>query len=306
MSEIALNQTRQSDFVKSKSIFAPFGQMCQEIKQKDMFSLFFYIIVRLAILTSVATFAFIIGYILYNGVEYLTPSLFEWTYTSENVSMMPAIINTITMVLLSLLIATPIAIFGAVFLEEYANSKSRSVQLIVVAAETLTGIPSIVYGLFGYLAFVIYFGLGLSFVAGALTLAIMVLPLILRNTQEAIKAVPIMYKEASFGLGAGRLRTIFVIILPCAISGILAGVILSVGRIVGESAALLYTAGTVAQVADFGDSGRTLSVHMYALLSEGQYMEQAYATAVVLLIIVIGINFVSNVLARYFNPNNLK
>lgn len=306
MSEVALNQTRQSNFVKSKSIFAPFGQMCQEIKQKDMLSLFFYIIVRLAILTSVATFAFIIGYILYNGVEYLTPSLFEWTYTSENVSMMPAIINTITMVLLSLLIATPIAIFGAVFLEEYANSKSRSVQLIVVAAETLTGIPSIVYGLFGYLAFVIYFGLGLSFVAGALTLAIMVLPLILRNTQEAIKAVPIMYKEASFGLGAGRLRTIFVIILPCAISGILAGVILSVGRIVGESAALLYTAGTVAQVADIGDSGRTLSVHMYALLSEGQYMEQAYATAVVLLIIVIGINFVSNVLARYFNPNNLK
>lgn len=306
MSEVALNQTRQSNFVKSKSIFAPFSQMCQEIKQKDMLSLFFYIIVRLAILTSVATFAFIIGYILYNGVEYLTPSLFEWTYTSENVSMMPAIINTITMVLLSLLIATPIAIFGAVFLEEYANSKSRSVQLIVVAAETLTGIPSIVYGLFGYLAFVIYFGLGLSFVAGALTLAIMVLPLILRNTQEAIKAVPIMYKEASFGLGAGRLRTIFVIILPCAISGILAGVILSVGRIVGESAALLYTAGTVAQVADIGDSGRTLSVHMYALLSEGQYMEQAYATAVVLLIIVIGINFVSNVLARYFNPNNLK
>lgn len=306
MSEITLHQTQQIDFVKSKNIFAPFSKVCQEIKQKDRLSLFFYIIVHLAIFTSVAIFAFIIGYILYNGVSYLSPQLFKLTYTSENVSMMPAIINTITMVLLSLLIATPIAIFGAIFLEEYANSQSYGVQLIVVAAETLTGIPSIVYGLFGYLAFVIYFGFGFSFLAGALTLAIMVLPLILRNTQEAIRAVPISYKEASFGLGAGRLRTIFVIILPCAMSGILAGVILSVGRIVGESAALLYTAGTVAQVANFGDSGRTLSVHMYALLSEGQYMEQAYATAVVLLIVVIGINFVSNVLTRYFNPNNLK
>lgn len=306
MSEITLNQTRQSSLTQSKNISSPFSRIWQELRQKDGLSLFFYIIVRLAIFTSVATFAFIIGYILYNGVGYLSPKLFELTYTSENVSMMPAIINTITMVLLSLLIATPVAIFGAIFLEEYANSQSRAVRLIVVAAETLTGIPSIVYGLFGYLAFVIYFGFGFSFLAGALTLAIMVLPLILRNTQEAIKAVPILYKEASFGLGAGRLRTIFVIILPCAISGILAGVILSVGRIVGESAALLYTAGTVAQVADIGDSGRTLSVHMYALLSEGQYMEQAYATAVILLVIVIGINFVSNMLARYLDPNKLK
>lgn len=302
MSEIAIKGHKTMNL----GSFYPLKSALQDILRKDALSIFFYIIVRLAIFTSVATFAFVIGYILYNGIEYLSPSLFEWEYTSENVSMMPAIINTITMVLLSLLIATPVAIFGAIFLEEYANSQSRIVRLIVVAAETLTGIPSIVYGLFGYLAFVIYFGLGLSFLAGALTLAIMVLPLILRNTQEAIKAVPLLYKEASFGLGAGKLRTIFVIILPCAISGILAGVILSVGRIIGESAALLYTAGTVAQVADLDDSGRTLSVHMYALLSEGQFMEQAYATAVVLLGVVIGINFISNMLARYFNPNKIK
>lgn len=302
MSEIAIKGHKTMNL----GSFYPLKSALQDILRKDALSIFFYIIVRLAIFTSVATFAFVIGYILYNGIEYLSPSLFEWEYTSENVSMMPAIINTITMVLLSLLIATPVAIFGAIFLEEYANSQSRIVRLIVVAAETLTGIPSIVYGLFGYLAFVIYFGLGLSFLAGALTLAIMVLPLILRNTQEAIKAVPLLYKEASFGLGAGKLRTIFVIILPCAISGILAGIILSVGRIIGESAALLYTAGTVAQVADLDDSGRTLSVHMYALLSEGQFMEQAYATAVVLLGVVIGINFISNMLARYFNPNKIK
>ncbi|TLD97426.1 phosphate ABC transporter permease PstA [Helicobacter jaachi] len=278
----------------------------EELSHKDKLSLFLYCIVRLAIFTSVAMFAFLIGYILFNGVQYLTPSLFEWQYNSENVSMMPAIINTITMVCASLLVATPVAIFGAIFLEEYTNSQSFVVRVIVVAAETLTGIPSIVYGLFGYLAFTLYFGLGTSIISGVLTLAIMILPLILRNTQEAIKAVPLTYKEASFGLGAGRLRTVFVIILPSAISGILAGVILSVGRIIGESAALLYPAGTVAQVAGLFDSGRTLSVHMWSLLSEGQFIEQAYATAVVLLVVVIGINLISNLIARYLNPNNLK
>lgn len=276
-----------------------------QILAKDALSLMLYLITRLALLTSVLTFMFIIGYILLNGIKYLNPSLFEWEYNSINVSMLPAIINTLSMVALSLLIATPIAIFGAIFLQEYANANSRIIKLIVIAAETLTGIPSIVYGLFGYLAFVIYFGLGLSLISGALTLSIMVLPLILRNTQESLKAVPLMYKEASFALGARRLRTIFVVILPCAISGILAGIILSVGRIVGESAALLYSAGSVAQVASISDSARTLSVHMYALLSEGQYMEQAYATAVVLLIVVICINLISNIVARIFNPYKL-
>lgn len=277
-----------------------------EFMRKDFLSQCLFFITRLAIFTSIGTFIFVVGYILFHGIGHLQASLFEWEYSSENVSMLPALINTLSIVFASLALATPIALFGAVFLEEYANSRSPLVRLIVVAAETLTGIPSIVYGLFGYLAFVVYFGFGMSFIAGAFTLAIMVLPLILRNTQEAIKAVPLAYKEAAFGLGAGKLRTIFKIILPSAMSGILAGVILSIGRIVGESAALLYTAGTVAQVANLGDSGRTLSVHMYALLSEGQFIKEASATAVILLLVVIVINLISNALARYLNPHTHK
>lgn len=302
MKSISMPSTHQH----SSKLSNPLKGVFRNLAQKDALSLFLYLITYLAILTSIATFALVIGYVLFNGVQYLSPKLFEWEYSTENVTMLPAIINTLSMVFFTLLLATPVAILGAIFLEEYANSTSRFVRLIVLAAETLTGIPSIVYGLFGYLAFVIYLNLGFSLIAGILTLSIMVLPLILRNTQEAIKAVPIAYKEASFGLGAGKLRTIFKIIIPCALSGILAGVILSVGRIVGESAALLYTAGTVAQVAGGLDSGRSLSVHMYALLSEGQYMEQAYATAVVLLGIVIGINLLSNAIAKALNPNNLK
>lgn len=274
----------------------------REKSKVDFLSLFLFALVRLAIFTSVGIFFFVIGYILFNGISHLNLGLFELHYTTQNVSMLPAIINTLSMVVLSLVLATPLGILGAIFLQEYAKSTSIFIRIITIAAETLTGIPSIVYGLFGYLAFVIYFGFGLSLFSGALTLAIMVLPLILRNTQEALKAVPLTYKEASFGLGAGKLRTIFVVVLPCAASGILAGVILSVGRIVGESAALLYSAGTVAQIAGISDSARTLSVHMYALLSEGLFINEAYATAVVLLVVVICINLISNFIAKFFNP----
>ncbi|WP_300448231.1 phosphate ABC transporter permease PstA [Helicobacter mastomyrinus] len=273
-----------------------------DISHKDKLSCALSFILHISMIVCGAMFVFVIGYILLNGIQHIHINLFEWEYTTQNVSMLPAIINTITIVFISLLLAIPIAIFGAIFLEEYTHSQSRLVRLVVLAIETLAGIPSIVYGLFGYLAFVVYCGFGLSLLSGALTLAIMVLPLILRNTQEAIRAVPHTYKEASLGLGASLLRTIFVVILPCAMSGIVAGIVLSVGRIVGESAALLYTAGSVAQIAGLYDSSRTLSVHMYALLSEGQYMEQAYASAVILLLIVIGINTLSHILAAYLNP----
>ncbi|KAA6225103.1 MULTISPECIES: phosphate ABC transporter permease PstA [unclassified Campylobacter] len=270
--------------------------------KKDFLSLFLNFIVRLSMCVSIGVFLLIVFYILINGLQHLNLRLFELHYNSENVSMFSAIINTFTLIILCLLICTTVAIFGAIFLEEYANSNSFFVRLIVVATETLAGIPSIVYGLFGYLAFVLYLNLGLSLISGALTLSIMILPLILRNTQEAIKAVDESYKEASFGLGASKLRTIFCVVLPCSLSGILAGIILSIGRIIGESAALLYTFGTVAQTAFLTDSGRTLSVHMYALLSEGQFINQAYATAVILLIMVICINFCSNYVINHFNP----
>lgn len=241
----------------------------------------------------------LVGYILIRGIPYLSLESFAWEYNTDNVSMMPAIINTFLMVLLVLLFAVPIGVGAAIYLVEYAKRGSKLVGLMRITAETLSGIPSIVYGLFGYLFFAVFLRWKYSFLGGVFTLAIMILPLILRTTEEALKSVPDSFREGSFGLGAGRLRTIFRIILPSAIPGILSGIILGIGRIVGETAALMYTAGTIAKIPkSLMDSGRTLSVHMYALLSEGLYMEQAYAAAVVLLILVLIINLFSGWIAK--------
>ena len=208
-------------------------------------------------------------------------------------------INTVVMTLLSLLIAVPFGIFSAIFLVEYAGKGNKFIEVIRLTTETLSGIPSIVYGLFGMLFFVNTLKWGFSVLAGAFTLSIMILPLIMRQTEEALKAVPDSYREGSFGLGAGKLRTVFRIVLPSAVPGILAGVILAIGRIVGETAALIYTAGTVAQVPkNVLGSGRTLAIHMYMLSSEGLYMNQAYATAVILLVLVVAINTLSGVVAK--------
>lgn len=256
-------------------------------------------LVRLCMMITVAVLLFLVGYILIKGIPHLTPSLFAWEYNSENVSMMPAIINTILMTALSLLIAAPLGIFAAIYLVEYAKRGNKIVGLVRITAETLSGIPSIVYGLFGMLFFVTALHWQMSLLAGACTLAIMILPVIMRTTEEALKAVPDSFREGSFGLGAGRLRTVFKIVLPSAVPGILAGVILSIGRIVGETAALMYTAGTVAEVpTSVFDSTRTLSVHMYALSSEGLYIDQTYATAVVLIVVVVGINALSAFIAK--------
>ena len=261
-----------------------------------------FVVMLLVMLSAILTFTvliFLIAYILIHGVPYINPSLFSMNYTSENASLMPALINTIIMTFLSLVIAVPFGIFSAIFLVEYAKRGNKFVEIIRLTTETLQGIPSIVYGLFGMLFFVTTCGWGFSILAGAFTLSIMVLPLIMRSTEEALKAVPDSYREGSFGLGAGKLRTVFRIVLPSAVPGILAGVILAIGRIVGETAALIYTAGTVA---DFPksvmSSGRTLAVHMYNLASEGLYMDQAYATAVILLVLVVGINTLSGVVAK--------
>lgn len=248
---------------------------------------------------TLAILLLIIGYILVKGVPNLSPDLFAWEYSSENVSLMPALINTILMTVLSLLIAAPLGIFAAIYLTEYAKRGNRLVGTVRITAETLSGIPSIIYGLFGLLFFVTSLGLGMSLISGALTISIMILPLIMRTTEEALIAVPNEYREGSFGLGAGRLRTVFKVVMPSAMPGILAGIILGIGRIVGETAALIYTAGTVAQVpGSIFDSARTLSVHMYALASEGLYTNQAYATAAVLLVMVVGINALSAYLAK--------
>lgn len=268
-------------------------------------SFFMMILVLLSAVITFAVLLFLIVYILVNGIPYLKPDLFAFRYTSENASLMPALINTLLMTLLSLLIAVPLGIFAAIFLVEYAKRGNKFINVIRITTETLSGIPSIVYGLFGLLFFVTTCKWGYSLLAGAFTLAIMILPLIMRTTEEALKSVPDTFREGSFGLGAGKLRTVFQIVLPSAVPGILAGVILSIGRIVGETAALIYTAGTVAQIPkDVMGSGRTLAVHMYSLSSEGLYMDQAYATAVVLLVMVILINWLSGFAAKKITKGN--
>lgn len=262
----------------------------------------------LVLAAAIVTFAvllLLIIYILTRGVPYLTPSLFAWEYNSENVSLVPSLINTIMLIALALLIAVPFGIFSAIYLVEYAKRGNKFVNVIRITTETLSGIPSIVYGLFGMLFFVNALKWRFSILAGAFTLAIMILPLIMRTTEEALKAVPDSYREGSFGLGAGKLRTVFRIVLPSAVPGVLAGVILAIGRIVGETAALIYTAGTVAGLSEsVMDSGRTLAVHMYVLSNEALYVNQASATAVVLLVMVIGINYLSTFVAKKLSKGN--
>lgn len=266
---------------------------------KHPLSFVLLILIGLASIITVASIIFIIIYILINGIPNLTTDLFSLHYNSKNQSMLPSIFNTVFITFLTLLIAVPIGIFSAVYLVEYAKKGSKLVKVIRVTTETLAGIPSIVFGLFGFLAFVIALGWGYSMIAGVLTLVMMVLPTIIRTTEEALLAVPNSYREGSFGLGAGKIRTIFKIIVPTAIPGILSGVILAIGRIVGETAALIYTSGTVAETAtSLTDSARTLSVHLYCLLSEGLFTNQAYATAVILLLLVVGINALSNFIAK--------
>lgn len=263
------------------------------------------LLVMLATFLTFLTLFFLIVYLLIKGVPHLSADLFALHYTSDNVSLFPALVNTIWMTLLALLIAVPMGIFAAIFLVEYAGKGNRFVDVIRLTTETLQGIPSIVYGLFGMLFFVTKLKWGLSLLSGAFTLAIMILPLIMRTTEESLKSVPESYREGSFGLGAGKLRTIFRIVLPAAVPGILAGVILAIGRVVGETAALMYTAGTVAQIPDsVMGSGRTLALHMYVLSNEGLHTDKAYATAVVLLILVIGINTLSTVVAKKISKGN--
>ena len=250
---------------------------------------------------AVITFAvllLLIAYILINGIPNLKLSLFEWTYNSDNVSMMPAIITTVEMTLLALVIAVPLGLFTAIYLNEYAKRGNKLVNLIRITTETLSGIPSIVYGLFGMLFFVTQLHWGYSLIAGGMTLAIMILPLIMRTAEEALMAVPDTFREGSFGLGAGRLRTVFRIVLPSAMPGILSGIIMAIGRVVGETAALIFTAGTMAQIPGLFQSGRTLAIHMYVLSGEGLHMNEAYATAVVLLVVVLLMNALSAFVAK--------
>ena len=256
------------------------------------------ITVWLAAGVNILSLVSLIGYILAQGIPYLGWELFALEYTTQNVSLFPALVDTILMVVVALSLAAPIGIGTAIYFVEYAKKGNKFVSIMDMATDTLAGIPSVVYGLFGLLFFVIYLQMGYSLLAGACTVAIMILPMIIRTTEEALQAVPISYREGSYALGANKLRTVLVVVLPAAVPGILAGIILSIGRIVGETAALVYTAGTVAQLPeDLFSSGRSLAVHLYVLASEGLFMEQAFATAVVLVIITVIINGASTWMA---------
>ena len=267
------------------------------------------IIKGFVLLSAILTFSvlfLLIGYILVKGIPHIDPSLFALEYNTENLSLFPAIITTLMMTFLALIISCPIGVFTGFYLVEYAKTGNKFVEIIRLTTETLSGIPSIVYGLFGLLFFVTALGWSFSLMAGAFTLSIMILPLRIRATEEALIAVPNTLREASFGLGAGKLRTIFRIVLPSAIPGILAGIILSIGRIVGETAALIYTAGSVPKIPEnLFSSGRTLAIHMYVLSSEGLFTDKAYATAVILLVVVIGINALSSYMAKRFTKENV-
>lgn len=274
-----------------------------ETYKKHPLSFGFFLLVCLATLITVLVFIFIVGYVIITGIPHLKPSLFALEYNSDNSSMFPSIIATLEMVGISLLIAAPLGVFCAVYLVEYAKRGNKLVKVIRITTETLSGIPSIVFGLFGSLFFVsaqgMGLGLGLSLLSGSLTISIMILPLIIRSTEEALKAVNDSYREGSFGLGAGKLRTVFRIVIPSAGNGILAGIILAIGRIIGETAALIYTAGTFVNIPDtVFDSCRTLSLHMYILSGEGLKMNEASATGVVLLVTVFALNALASLIAK--------
>ena len=271
---------------------------CRKKKPSDWLR---FIFLWLSAIITIAILVYIVGFILIRGVPHLSPSLFSLTYTTENQSLFPALVTTVLMVGITLLIAVPFGVFTAIYLVEYASRGNRLVRIIRMTTETLAGIPSIVFGLFGYLFFANWLGWGKSILAGCFTLAIMILPIIIRTTEESLKSIPDSYREGSFSLGAGRLRTVMRVTLPSAMSGIVAGIILGVGRIVGETAALIFTIGSVIKMPDnLFSQGRTLALHVLQLAGEGHYRNEAYATAVVLLVVVLGINGLSSTIERRF------
>ena len=247
----------------------------------------------------------VVGFILYKGVGHITwklisskPSLLEGT-----MGILPNILNTIYIILITLVIVLPLGVGAAIYLNEYAKNK-KLVRIIELAAETLSGIPSIIYGLVGMLIFVQFFSLGTSILAGAFTLVIMTLPTIIRTTQESLKTVPDSYREGSLAMGAGKWYMIRTVVLPSAVDGIVTGCILAIGRIVGESAALLFTAGMANEIISFigaltpGKAGSTLTVALYVYAKERGDFDTAYAIAAILLILTLIINLAATIAAK--------
>ncbi|MGI6588483.1 MAG: phosphate ABC transporter permease PstA [Peptococcia bacterium] len=244
---------------------------------------------------TLAILVWILLYILVQGIPNLSWGFLTTPYRGQSRGILPMIIATLYVVLISVAVSTPIGMGAAIYLTEYAKP-GKLVRTIRFATESLAGIPSIIYGLFGYVFFVTALHFKFSLLSGSLTLGIMVLPAIIRTTEEALKAVPASYREGSLALGATKLWTITKVVLPSAIPGILTGVILSIGRIVGETAVLIFTAGTAIQGMDVSltDSCRTLSVHLYMLAKEGLSFQETFATATILIFIVALINYLAS------------
>lgn len=248
---------------------------------------------------------FLAGYILLKGIPYITWELLstEPSYLSGRIGILPDILNTLYIIIATLLIVIPLGVGAAIYLTEYARNK-KLVSMIEYAAETLSGIPSIIYGLVGMLFFYQFLNMKTSLLAGALTLVIMNLPTVMRTTQESLKTVPQSYREGAFGLGAGKWRVIHTVVLPGCVDGVMTGCILSVGRILGESAALLFTAGFAHVLNGFfdglGSSGCTLTVALYVYAKEQGEFEVAFAVAAILMMMTLLINFAAALVSRYF------
>ena len=252
---------------------------------------------------------FLLGYVLMKGMPNITWELLSTrpSYLSERIGILPDILNTVYIIITTLIIVLPLGVGAAIYLTEYATNK-RLVGMIEYAAETLSGIPSIIYGLFGTLFFCQFMDLDKSLLAGALTLVIMNLPTVMRTTQESLKTVPQPYREGAFGLGAGKWRVIRTVVLPSCVDGVITGCILSVGRIVGESAALLFTAGFAHALNGFfeglSSSGATLTVALYVYATEESNFGAAFAIAAILMILTLLINLSAALIGKYFERKN--
>lgn len=274
-------------------------------KQRKFYILVMKLLMTIAVGVTAALVLFMVGYILFKGVVHITWELLSTTpsYISGQIGILPDILNTLYIIIAALILVIPLGVGAAIYLTEYAKNK-KLVGIIEYAAETLSGIPSIIYGLVGMLFFCQFLNMKTSLLAGALTLVIMNLPTVMRTTQESLKTVPQSYREGAFGLGAGKWRTIRTVVLPGCVDGVITGCILSVGRILGESAALLFTAGFAHTLnglfESLSSSGCTLTVALYVYAKEQGEFEVAFAIAAILMIMTLIINFAAALVSRHF------
>lgn len=263
------------------------------------------VLMGISVSITCALVLFLIGYVLYKGLPNVSWELLtaEPSYLSGRIGILPDILNTVYIVIATLVFVLPLGVGAAIYLTEYAGNR-KLVDMIEYAAETLSGIPSIIYGLVGMLFFCRFFGMKTSLLAGAFTLVIMNLPTVMRTTQESLKTVPLSYREGAFGLGAGKWRVIYTVVLPGCVDGVITGCILSVGRILGESAALLFTAGFAHALngifEGLGNAGATLTVALYVYAKENGEFGIAFAIAAILMILTVFINLSAALAGRYF------